>query len=134
MNEITLSDLKSSGKTIHLKVVLNEPDEVQDNEMHAPPAKRLRRLMDIARTENSRSSYKNTDQFAYLSTYMERYSKEPAEAIADFHLYAKNRKLQTKVLLFNAILVLFRHHCSGVFREHVDTFGNLCQARVTACQ
>ena len=62
-----------------MMIALNEPDEVQVAETHAPPTKMLRTLMDIARTENSWPSYKNTDQIAYLSTYMERYSKEPAE-------------------------------------------------------
>ena len=51
LNEITLSGLKSPGKTIHLKVVLNEPAEVQGDGTHAPPTKMLRTLMDIARTE-----------------------------------------------------------------------------------
>ena len=45
LNEITSSDLKSPGKSIHLKVVVNEPDEAQGDETHAPPAKRLRTLM-----------------------------------------------------------------------------------------
>ena len=128
LNEITLSDLKSQGKTIHLKVILNEDEEVQGDETQVPPAKRLRTLMDIARVESSWPSYKNTDQVTYLSKYMEHFAKEPAQAIADLDSYAKNSNLQTKVLLFGAILILFKQHCCGVFQENVVNFSNLCQA------
>ena len=58
---------------------------------------------------------------------MEHFAKEPTQAIADLDSYAKNSKLQTKVLLFDAILILFKQHC-GVFQENVVNFSNLCQA------
>ena len=128
LNEITLPDLKSQGKTIHLKVILNGDEEVQGDETQLPPAKRLKTLMDIARVESSWPSYKNTDQVTYLSKYMEHFAKEPAQAIADLDSCAKDSKLQTKVLLFYAILILFKQHCCGVFQENVVNFSNLCQA------
>ena len=37
-------------------------------------------------------------------------------------------KVQSKILLYDTLLILFKQNCRGVFNENVNDFGTLCMA------
>ena len=88
LQDITFSDLKHPGKTIHLKLVVNlESGEAMGESSDQPPTKKLRTLMDVARAENYWLPYKNNDQVTYLSKYIEDFEQDSTSAIENLESY-----------------------------------------------
>ena len=129
LQDITFSDLKHPGKTIHLKLVVNlEPEEATGESSDQPPTKKLRTLMDVTRAENYWPPYKNNDQVTYLSKYIEDFKQDSTSAIENLESYIMHSKVQSKILLYDSLLILFKQNCRGVFNENVNDFGTLCMA------
>ena len=93
-----------------------------------PPTNKLRTLMDVARAENYWSPYKNNDQATSLSKYIEDFKQDSTSAIENLESYIMHSKVQSKILLYDTLLILFKQNCRGVFNENGNDFGTLCMA------
>ena len=61
----------------------------------------------------------------YLSKYIEDFKQDSTSAIENFELYIMHSKVQSKILLYDTLLILFKR---GVFNENANDFGTLCMA------
>ena len=84
--------------------------------------------MDVACAENYWPPYKNNDQVTYLTKYIEEFKQDSTSAIENLESYIMHSKVQSKILLYDTLLILFKQNCCGVFNENVNDFGMLCMA------
>ena len=112
-----------------MKLVVNlESKEAMGESSDQPPIKKLRTLMDVALTENYWPPYKNNDQVTCLSKYIEDFKQDSTSAIENLVSYIMHSKVQSKIVLYDTLLILFKQNCRDVFNENVNDFGTLCMA------
>ena len=90
--------------------------EIQDVLNQANQPERQRTLMDFARDENKWPSFKHMNQVPLLNEYIgkpEDKKKEYLESILS------NSRITTNVLMYGALLILYKKSCKGALHQNV---------------
>ena len=92
--------------------------------------KRQRTLMDFARAEQSWPCYKHVDQVPSLEQYINNSVQgiDNNSAIDYLEAIITNSRIQSKVLLYDALIILCKKNCCGVSAVNVDSFQKLLTA------
>ena len=87
---------------------------VTDFEVGPSSPKKQKTLMDFARAETYWPRFKNNDQIGALTDYLNKYAHSEQNGVEVLDLYVKNSRIQSKVLQYDAALLLFKKKCCGV--------------------
>ena len=91
------------------------------------PAKKQKTLMDFARMQSSWPTFKNIQQAGSLKDYLTLFLTNKVEANEYLNKYLADSKINAKILMYDALLMLLKSKISGVSAHDVPDFGNLCQ-------
>ena len=72
--------------------------------------------------------FKNADQVASLQVYFRQFNSNQIEGKDFIDSLIKHTKIQSKVLLFDAMLIRFKTVCPGVRNQNMDSMNLLCLA------
>ena len=70
---------------------------------------------------------KNIQQAGSLKDYFTLFLTNKVEANKHLHKYLADSKINAKILMYDALLILLKSKISGVSAHDVADFGNLCQ-------
>ena len=84
--------------------------------------------MSKAREETFWPRFKNADQVASLQVYFRQFNSNQIEGKDFIDSLIKHTKIQSKVLLFDAMLICFKTVCPGVRSQNMDSMNLLCLA------
>ena len=84
--------------------------------------------MDFGKAENHWPTFKNTEEATALKEYQIKFYKDKKERVNYLESYLRNSRINSKVLLHNSIIVLFKKHIKGVCRENVFNVNKLITA------
>ena len=85
-------------------------------------------LMDFARSENHWSTFKNNEQATSLKDYATKFSRDQKDTVNCLDSFLWNTRVNSKVLLHDSILVLFKNDITGIHRDKVVDFSKLITA------
>ena len=81
--------------------------------------------MDFARSENHWPTFKNSEQGTSLKDYATKFSRDQKDIVNYLDSFPQNTRANSKVLLQDSILLLFKNHIAGVHRDKVVDFSKL---------
>ena len=98
--------------------------EGSDTNTEPQPAKKQKTLMDFARMQSSWLTFKNIQQAGLLKDWLTLFLTSKVEANEYPNKYLADLKINAKILMYDALLILLKLKISGV---SAPDFGNLCQ-------
>ena len=102
-------------------------DEV-DNVLQPSSPKRQQTLMDFARSKNHWPKFKNNEQAASLKDYATKFPRDQKDTVNYLDSFLWNTRVNSKVLLHDSTLILFKNHITGIHRDKVVDFSKLITA------
>lgn len=102
---------------------IEKPNESQ-------PAKKQKTLMDFARTQTSWPCFKNVQQVGSLKDYIALFNTNKMEAAEYLNRFISDSKVNAKILLHDALIILLKTKISGVSPHDVSSFSDLLQRAV----
>ena len=84
--------------------------------------------MEFAKLENYWHTFKNNEQATALKEYQIKFYKDKKEALNYLESYFLNSRINSKVLLLDSIIVLFKKCIEVVHRENVFDLNRLITA------
>ena len=89
--------------------------------------KKEKTLMDFTRMLLSWLTFKNIQQGGSLKDYLTCFLASKVEANKYVNKYLTDSKINAKILMHDALLILLKSKISGIIAHDVPDFGNLCQ-------
>ena len=91
------------------------------------PAKKQKNSMVFARMQSSWPTFKTIQQAGSLKDYLTLFLTSKVEANEYLNKYLADSKINAKILIYDAFLLLLKSNISGISAHDVPDFGNLCQ-------
>ena len=89
--------------------------------------KKQKNLIVFARMQSFWPTFKNIQQAGLLKDYLTLFLTSKVEANEYLNKYLADSKINAKILMYDALLILLKSKISGVSAHDVPDFGNLCQ-------
>ena len=102
----------------------NDETESSSDEIEQP-AKRQCTLMDVVRSKMHWPCSKNDEQSLALREYTTKYKNDKNYTVNYLESFIRNTCTNSKLLLHDSLIILFKSCISGVCREHVEDFNKL---------
>ena len=78
--------------------------------------------MDVVRSEGHWPRSKNDKQSLSLREYATKYKNDKNDAVDYLESFIRNTRINSKLLLHDSLIILFKSCISGVCRDHVEDF------------
>ena len=101
--------------------------EGSDANTEPQPVKKQKTLMDFARMQSTWPTFMNIQQAGSLKDYLTLFLTNKVEANEYLDKYLADSKINAKILMYDALLMLLKSKISGVSAHDVPDFGNLCR-------
>ena len=101
--------------------------EGSDANTEPQPAKKQKVVIDFTRMQSSWPTFKNIQQAGSLKDCLTLFLTNKVEANGYLNKYLADSKINSKILMYDAVIILLKLKISGVSAHDVPDFGNLCQ-------